>query len=65
MSGPHLQVADRAMCFFENDQFLNILKNFKKITFPMLVPVISVVANNHWHKYFFYFLEFYKKVLSH
>lgn len=27
ISGPHLQVADRAMCFFENDYFLGILRN--------------------------------------
>ena len=30
ISGDHLQVADRAMCFFENDYFLNILKYYKQ-----------------------------------
>jgi len=45
-----LQVADRAMCFFENDYFLNILKTYKEKTFPMLVPVIVDLAENHWHK---------------
>jgi len=45
-----LQVADRAMCFFENDYFLNILKTYKDKTFPMLVPVIVDLADNHWHK---------------
>jgi len=29
ISGSHLQIADRAMCFFENDYFLNILKAYK------------------------------------
>ena len=29
IGGIHLQVADRAMCFFENDYFLNILKTYK------------------------------------
>jgi len=43
-------VADRAMCFFENDYFLNILKTYKDKTFPMLVPVIVDLAENHWHK---------------
>jgi serine/threonine-protein phosphatase 2A regulatory subunit B' len=38
------------MCFFENDYFLNILKNYKEQTFPMLVPVIVDLADNHWHK---------------
>lgn len=50
IGGIHLQVADRAMCFFENDYFLNILKTYKEQTFPMLVPIIVDLAENHWHK---------------
>lgn len=50
ISGIHLQVADRAMCFFENDYFLNILKTYKDKTFLMLVPIIVDLAENHWHK---------------
>ena len=50
IGGIHLQVADRAMCFFENDYFLNILKTYKEKTFPMLVPIIVHLAENHWHK---------------
>ena len=50
IGGDHLQVADRAMCFFENDYFLNILKTYKDKTFPILVPVIVDLAENHWHK---------------
>ena len=50
-----MQVADRAMCFFENDYFLNILKTYKEKTFPMLVPVIVDLADNHWHKYLYEF----------
>ena len=38
------------MCFFENDYFLNILKTYKDKTFPMLVPIIVELAENHWHK---------------
>lgn len=56
IGGIHLQVADRAMCFFENDYFLNILKTYKDKTFPMLVPVIVDLADNHWHKYDLYYL---------
>ena len=33
-----------------NDYFLNILKTYKDRTFPMLVPVIVDLADNHWHK---------------
>ena len=50
IGGIHLQVADRSMCFFENDYFLNILKTYKVMTFPMLVPIIVDLAENHWHK---------------
>ena len=50
ISGSHLQVADRAMCFFENDFFLTILKHYRSVTFIMLVPVIVQIADNHWHK---------------
>ena len=50
IGGIHLQVADRAMCFFENDYFLNILKTYKEKTFPMLVPIIVDLAEHHWHK---------------
>jgi serine/threonine-protein phosphatase 2A regulatory subunit B' len=50
IGGTHLQVADRAMCFFENDYFLAKLKAYKDLTFPMLVPVIVELSENHWHK---------------
>ena len=43
-------MADRAMCFFENDYFLNILKTYKSYTFPLLVPIICHLAETHWHK---------------
>jgi serine/threonine-protein phosphatase 2A regulatory subunit B' len=49
ISGCHLQLADKAMCFFENDFFLAILKAYKEVTFPMLVPVIVKLADTHWH----------------
>lgn len=50
IGGTHLQVADRAMCFFENDYFLSKLKTYKEVTFPMLVPVIVELSEKHWHK---------------
>ena len=50
ISGPQLQVSDRAMQFFENDYFLGILRAFKQITFSMIVPVIVEFADTYWHK---------------
>jgi len=38
------------MCFFENDYFLGILRTYKNITFPMVVPTIVEMAETHWHK---------------
>lgn len=63
ISGSHLQIADRAMCFFENDFFINILKQYKDITFPMIVPSIVNLAENHWHSYFLRFTLGYLKNL--
>jgi len=50
IAGQHLQVADRAMCFFENEYFLSILKTYKAYTFPLIVPIIVEIADKHWHK---------------
>lgn len=36
----HLQLADRAMCLFENDFFLRIVRHYKVETYPVLVPLI-------------------------
>jgi serine/threonine-protein phosphatase 2A regulatory subunit B' len=50
ISGPQLQVSDRAMQFFETEYFLNIFYLFKEIAFPMIVPVVVKLAETHWHK---------------
>jgi serine/threonine-protein phosphatase 2A regulatory subunit B' len=50
IASPHLQVSDRAMCFFENDFFLSIIKQYKSKIFPIMVPVINELADKHWHK---------------
>ncbi len=64
IASPHLQVADRTMCFFENEFFLKILKHFKKIAFPILVPVIAHLANNHWHKLILESLEALRTIIK-
>lgn len=50
ISGSNLQVADRAMCLFENEHFLEIIRSHKQTTFSMLVPIISKLSENHWNK---------------
>lgn len=50
ISGSHLQVADRAMCLFESESFISIIKQYKVVTFNMLVPTVNYLAENHWHQ---------------
>ena len=50
ISGSHLQVADRAMCLFESESFISIIKQYKTISFNILVPIVDDLANHHWHQ---------------
>ena len=50
ISGSHLQVADRAMCLFESESFISIIKQYKTISFNMLVPCVNYLAEHHWHQ---------------
>ena len=43
-------MADRAMCLFESESFISIIKQYKTVTFNMLVPVVANLAENHWHQ---------------
>lgn len=45
-----MHACDKAMCFFENDYFLNILKMYKSITYPIIVPTLNSIADDHWQK---------------
>lgn len=50
IGGENMHVCDRAMCFFENEYFLNIVKTYQDEVFPILVPKINELADNHWQK---------------
>jgi serine/threonine-protein phosphatase 2A regulatory subunit B' len=52
VGGTHMQVADRALGFFEDEDFLEILTTYKDRIFPLLVPKIVDLAENHWHEIF-------------
>ena len=45
-----MQVADRAMCLFESESFISIIKQYKTISFNILVPTVDYLASNHWHQ---------------
>jgi len=41
IGGNNLKVSDKAMSLFQNEFYLNVLKHYKSVTFPLLVPVIN------------------------
>ena len=38
------------MCLFESESFISIIKQYKTISFNMLVPCVNHLAANHWHQ---------------
>ena len=38
------------MCLFESESFLSIIKQYKSISFNILVPMVDHLASNHWHQ---------------
>lgn len=48
IAGDNLKVCDSAMCFFENDFFLSLVKMYKKQTYPIIVPTLVEITENHW-----------------
>ena len=49
ISGDNMHVCDRAMCYFENEYFLNIVKKYKSDTYPIIVPKL-IAMDDHWQK---------------
>jgi len=45
-----MKVSDRAMSLFKNKHFVEVFTHYKAITFPLLVPVINTLAENHYHQ---------------
>lgn len=50
IAGENMHVCDRAMCYFENEYFLNIVRVYKDEVFPIMAPKINELAENHWQK---------------
>jgi serine/threonine-protein phosphatase 2A regulatory subunit B' len=49
ISENHLQVAEEAMCLFESESFISIIKRYNTISFDILVPSVNYLAENHWY----------------
>ena len=52
VTGDNMEVADKAMCFFEQDFFKEIFKTYKSISFLMVVPLVIRMSNKHKNPYF-------------
>ena len=50
LNSDHVQIIDRAMTFFEKDNFLNIIKTNSDTIYPIIVPVVERQLKDHWHK---------------
>jgi serine/threonine-protein phosphatase 2A regulatory subunit B' len=50
IAGENMHVCDRAMCYFENEYFLNIVRVYKDEVFPIMAPKINELAENHWQR---------------
>ena len=35
---------------FKTESFISIIKQYKTISFNMLVPIVNYLAENHWHQ---------------
>lgn len=44
IGGMNLQISDRAMCLFESDHFLEIVRTHKNIVLPILAPRVQELA---------------------
>jgi len=44
----HVRVVDSALCLFESQSFLNVMKAHKQITYPILVPALADLGKDHW-----------------
>jgi serine/threonine-protein phosphatase 2A regulatory subunit B' len=50
ISSQHVSVRDRAISYFDNQFFVNMLSIYTKRIYPMMVPAISEIADTHWNK---------------
>ena len=41
-------VSDRALCFFESDRFIDLVKLYKDVAYPIMVPQIDKIISDYW-----------------
>jgi serine/threonine-protein phosphatase 2A regulatory subunit B' len=50
ISSQHVSVRDRAISYFDNQFFVNLLSVYSRKIYPMMVPAISEIGDTHWNK---------------
>lgn len=48
VSSDDVQVADRTLCLWEHNEFLEIMKRYREVTYPIIVPAIAELGKKHW-----------------
>ena len=48
ITSTHVRVQDAALCLFEIESFVLLMRKHKEITYPMLVPKVMDAGKGHW-----------------
>lgn len=49
ISSPHFQVAERALCYWNNDYIINLIENNANVILPIIFPALFKNSRSHWN----------------
>ncbi|ORY49638.1 protein phosphatase 2A regulatory B subunit [Neocallimastix californiae] len=47
---PHFQVAERALCYWNNDYIINLIENNANVILPIMFPALFKNSRSHWNE---------------
>ena len=50
ISSPHFQVAERALFFWNNEYFCNLVSDNINILLPIVYPALHKTSKSHWNR---------------
>jgi serine/threonine-protein phosphatase 2A regulatory subunit B' len=50
ITGSQIHNSDRAISFFEDGNFIYIIKQHKELAFDVFIPILHKLSENHWHR---------------
>jgi len=50
ISSPHFQVAERALCYWNNDYIINLIENNANVILPIMFPALFKNSRSHWNE---------------